>query len=121
MQEELFKQAIIQIILESTQQYDKLSEEEEKKSSKPTTTMVEIDIDCRKSVQVAKIYAMLILIDKLPRPSSQKIQDEVNEVLQMLGAELKKNLLRLGEKDKDKHLAYEDRTLAEAFPGLKVK
>jgi putative lipoic acid-binding regulatory protein len=121
MQEELFKQAIIQTILESAQQYYKLLEEEEKKGSKPTTTMVEIDIDCRKSVQVAKIYAMLVLIDKLPWPSSQKIQHEVDKILQSMWPELKKHLLRLGEKDKDKHLVYEDRTLAQAFPGLKAK
>ncbi len=121
MQEELFKQAIIQTILESAQQYYKLLEEEEKKGSKPTTTMVEIDIDCRKSVQAVKIYAMLVLIDKLPWPTSQKIQHEVNEVLQSMGRGLKENLLHLGEKDKDNHLAYEDRTLAQAFPGLKAK
>ncbi len=119
MNNDVLSKAMAQILIESAQQYYKMIREEKKQEPAQETAAVEIDIGCRKNTQAAKIYALLVLADKLPWPDSQIVQHGLNELLEFAGPELKKDLLDLANKNNAYHLTYEDKKLSEVFPGLK--
>ncbi len=93
--------AIKQITLESIQQYNDLIAKEEKTMPPQETPSIEIDINCRKKTQIIKIYAMLILADKMPWPDSQIIQKQINTLLNTASQEIKRELLPLLKKTKN--------------------
>ena len=102
-------QTIAQTILESDAIFKKLIENEQKLPQ--TTPAVEIDIGCQKTIQITKIYTLLLLAEKFSEPDGEldllTVKKEINNILKLIHPEIKTGIIKLIERDVGKHLTVE--------------